>query len=89
VVHAGELPEEFAPLSDRPASVAWSGGGHEDAGAGEGADAHVAAVDLDGGGAVGRRRRDRAGVAGLDRGVLEELEQARGELELLGDARSP
>ena len=44
------------------------------------------AVDLDGGGAVGRRRRDRAGAARQHVGVLEELEQPGRELQLLGDA---
>src|ERR1700750_808939 len=58
----------------------------QDAGAGERANADVATVDLDRERAVGRRRRDGAGVAGEQRAGFEELEQPGRELELLGDA---
>ena len=59
---------------------------HEDAGAGERADAHVAPVDLDRDRAVGRRRSDDTGAARLDARGLQEVEEAGRELELLGDA---
>src|SRR3954454_21899454 len=60
-------------------------GGDQDARAGEGADADVLAVDLDGRGAVGRRGRDLTLHARYELGLLEELEQTGSELELLGD----
>ncbi len=46
----------------------------------------MSAVDLDGGRAVGRHRGDLADRAREHRALLEEVEQALGELELLGDA---
>src|SRR3546814_7495071 len=47
--------------------------------AGEGADADGAAVDLHGGGAVRGERGDGAAGARRDHGVLEEVEQTRGD----------
>ena len=39
----------------------------------------MASVDLDGGGAIGRKCGDRAAVAGLDGRLLEEVEQTTRE----------
>src|SRR5215203_5068166 len=75
-----------ASRSCRAAAVGLPLRGDEDAGAGEGAHADGDPVDLDGQGAVGRCRRDPSGAARDEVRVLEEVEQARGELELLGDA---
>ena len=63
----------------------WSGR-DEDAGTGEGADAHVTAVDLDGRRPIGGGGRDRAVAAREHLGFLEEFEDPGRELEFLRDA---
>ena len=101
IVHARPLPDYLLRVTRRPSGFLAStsahialddaridrrSGRHEDAGAGECADAHGAAFDLDGRRPVRGRRGDRAVAPGQHVGLLEELEDARRELQLFRDA---